>query len=152
MNGDIAISWDAALSRGDWVLSADGDLETGGDLQTAILISIFTDAMAAPDDVIPDGTNDPRGWWGDEFDSQHPIGSKLWLLDRAKQTQKTLNRAFSYLSESLQWLIDDGVVGRFDIQVQWVRASFLGASITAYSPQGSVMNAGQYLWAWNGVN
>lgn len=151
MNGDIKISWDAAVSRGDWQLSG-GDLATGSDLQTAILLSVFTDAMAAPDDVIPDGTGDPRGWWGDQFDPTHPIGSKLWLLDREKQTQTVLNRALSYISDALQWLIDDGVVGRFDIQCEWVRESFLGARIVAYAPTGAQLHAGQYLWAWNGTN
>jgi len=151
MKGDITISWDPATAHGDWDL-ANADLATGDDLSTAILISVFSDAMAAPDDVIPDGTNDPRGWWGDEFDPTHPIGSKIWLLDRAKQTQDVLNRAFSYLSDALKWLIDDGVVGRFDITVQWVRESFLGAQIVAYAPGGATMHSGQYLWAWNGIN
>jgi len=151
MNGDITISWDAARSHGDWML-AGADLLTGSDLATAMLISVFTDAMAAPDDVIPDGTGDARGWWGDQFDPEHPIGSKLWLLDRAKQTQETLNRAYDYLAEALQWLIDDGVVARFDIEVGWVRETFLGAKVTAYAPSGASLHTGQYLWAWNGIN
>ena len=57
------------------------------DLQTAILISLFTDAQASPDDMIQDGSGDPRGWWGD-LGSSKPIGSKLWLLGRAKQTTR----------------------------------------------------------------
>jgi len=147
---DITIQWDSAVSRGDWIL-ADGDLLTGSDLVTSMLLSLFTDAMAAPDDVIPDGTGDPRGWWGDQFEPDAPIGSKLWLLDREKQTQQTLNRAYDYIAEALQWLIDDGVVGRFDIQVQWVRASFLGAQVMAYAPSGAPLYTGQYLWAWKGI-
>lgn len=148
---DITIVWDAAVSHGDWVL-AGADLLTGSDLATAMLISVFSDAMAAPDDVIPDGSGDPRGWWGDQFDPDVPTGSKLWLLDRAKQTQDTLNRAYAYLAESLQWLVDDGVVARFDISVEWVRTSFLGAQIVAYAPGGGVLHTGKYLWAWNGIN
>jgi len=113
---DIRTVWDAAVARGDWMLS-EGALLTGADLSTAMLVSVFTDAMAAPDDVIPDGTGDPRGWWGDQFDPDAPLGSKLWLLEREKQTQTTLNRAYDYLAEALRWLIDDGVVARFDISV-----------------------------------
>ncbi|SSW66599.1 hypothetical protein AVE30378_02138 [Achromobacter veterisilvae] len=148
---DIRIVWDGATVHGDWVLEG-GDLLTDGDLATAMLLSVFTDGMAAPDDVIPDGTGDPRGWWGDQFDPTRPIGSKLWLLEREKQTQRTLNRAYDYLAECLQWLIDDGVVSRFDIKVEWTRETFLGAQIIAFSPGGDALHTGKYLWAWNGIN
>ncbi|MCM2569698.1 MULTISPECIES: phage GP46 family protein [Achromobacter] len=148
---DIRTVWDAGVAHGDWLLS-EGALVTGADLATAMLVSVFTDAMAAPDDVIPDGTGDPRGWWGDQFDPDAPLGSKLWLLQREKQTQTTLNRAYDYLAEALKWLIDDGVVARFDISVEWVRESFLGAQIIAYSPGGDSLHTGKYLWAWNGIN
>lgn len=148
---DIRIVWDEAVSRGDWKMDG-ADLLTGGDLATAMLVSVFTDAMAAPDDEIPDGTGDPRGWWGDQFAPGKPIGSKLWLLERAKQTQETLNRAYDYLTDCLQWLIDEGVVARFAINVEWVREAFLGAQIVAYSPSGNALHTGKYLWAWNGIN
>ncbi|WP_175980067.1 phage GP46 family protein [Caballeronia zhejiangensis] len=144
---DITISWDATNQRGDWTMSGPV-LSTGNDLQTAILISIFSDRMAEADDVIPDG-DDPRGWWADD---DVPIGSRMWLLRRAKQTGETLQRAYDYLAEALQWLIDDGVVARFDISVQWARKSTLGASITAYSPTGTILSKGQYAWAWTGTN
>lgn len=145
---DITISWDSAYNRGDWTMSGPA-LTTGSDLQTAILISIFTDRIAQPDDVIPDGTNDPRGWWADD---DVPIGSRMWLLKRAKQTTQPLQRAYDYLAEALQWLIDDGVVGQFDISVQWVRTGMLGATITAYQPDGTQLTKAQYTWAWAGIN
>jgi phage gp46-like protein len=112
-------------------------------------VSLFTDRMAAPDDVIPDGSNDPRGWWGDEGETTL-IGSRLWLLQRAKQTTETLQRAYDYIAEALQWLIDDNVVARFDITVQWVRESFLGAQIVAYQQDGTSV-ASAFTWAWQGI-
>ncbi len=145
---DTTISWDAAHSRGDWTMSGPV-LTTGNDLRTAILISLFTDRIAAPGDVIPDGGNDPRGWWADD---DVPIGSRLWLLRRAKQTKDTLQRAYDYIAESLQWLIDDKVVARFDIMTQWVRDTFLGAQIIAYKQDGTQLTSGLYTWAWSGVN
>ena len=84
---DLTIEWSEASNRGDLVL-AGAALLMGLDLQTAMLISLFSDRQAAPGDVIPDGSNDPRGWWGD-----NTIGSRLWLLSRSKQTQDTLQRA-----------------------------------------------------------
>ncbi len=145
---DIAISWDEALNRADWTLDG-AQLATGNDLESAILISIFSDRMAQPGDAIPDGTNDPRGWWAD---GDVPIGSRMWLLSRSKQTLQTLQRAYDYLVEALQWLIDDGVVGRFDINTQWVRRGVLGAQIGAYKPDGTLLTTGRYTWAWNGIN
>ncbi|WP_434663446.1 phage GP46 family protein [Paraburkholderia sp. A3BS-1L] len=123
-----------------------GDLARGNDLETAVLLSLFTDRAANPDDVIPDGTGDPRGWWGD-IGEEKPIGSRLWLLDRSKQTQEVLNNARDYINEALQWLIDDGVVASIDVQTQWVRDTFLGAQITLYQPTGTQINM-TYAWAW----
>ncbi|MBR7961256.1 phage GP46 family protein [Burkholderia vietnamiensis] len=146
---DTTTVWDVANARGDWQMIGPV-LETGGDLQTAILISLFTDRMAEPDDVIPDGTNDPRGWWGDAGETVR-IGSRLWLLARAKQTQETLQRAYDYIVEALQWLIDDGVVAKFDVMVEWTKTSELGAHIVAYKQDGST-SATAYAWAWQGIN
>ncbi|WP_317201492.1 phage GP46 family protein [Janthinobacterium sp.] len=155
---DTSIIWDAANGRGDWVLNPStmlagamqpgGLLLSGGDLETAVLISLFTDRIAAQDDVIPDGTGDPRGWWAD--DPLHPVGSRLWLLSRAKQTPETLSRAQDYIAEALQWLIDDGVVARFDILVEWTRSSQLGAQVVAYKKDGTTMST-SFQSAWKGI-
>jgi phage gp46-like protein len=142
---DISIVWDAANSRGDWQ-QLGPDLLTGNDLQTAVLLSLFTDRAANADDVIPDGTGDPRGWWGD-LDEDSPIGSRLWLLDRSKQTQEVLNNARDYIVEALQWLVDDGVVASMDVQTEWTRDTFLGAQITLYQPAGPSVSL-TYAWAW----
>ncbi|WP_249189607.1 phage GP46 family protein [Burkholderia ambifaria] len=124
-----------------------GDLATGLDLETAVLVSLFTDRMANRDDPIPDGSGDPRGWWGD-IGEDKPIGSRLWLLDRSKQTQEVLNNARDYIFEALQWLVDDGVVASIDVQTQWVRDTFLGAQVTLYQPTGPNVSMA-YAWAWN---
>jgi phage gp46-like protein len=143
---DITTLWN--VTRGDWA-QAGLALASGNDLATAILISLFTDRQVSEDETIPDGTKDPRGWWGD--DGQYLIGSRLWLLERAKRTQDTLTLAQSYIEEALQWLIDDGVVGSFDIFCEWTQQHMLGARITAIRPDGAsqVLN---FSWAWNGLN
>ncbi len=125
-------------------------LASGNDLETAILISLFTDRRASPDDEIPDGTSDPRGWWGD-LGADVPIGSRLWLLSRAKQTAETLQRANDYIIEALQWLIDDGVVVKFDVTVEWTDLSRLGARIVAHKSDGS-KTAVAYTSAWSAIN
>jgi phage gp46-like protein len=127
MAGDIDTRWYS--TRGDWTV-AGPDLASGNDIVTAVLISLFTDAEAHPDDVIPDGSGDPRGWWGDDDTTR--IGSRLWLIERAKRTDATLELAKGYIEEALQWLIDDGAVDSVDVYVEWTRAHTLGARVTVY--------------------
>src|SRR5476649_507157 len=145
---DTAIIWIPALGIGDWSLVG-AQLATGNDIQTAVYISIFTDRAANTDDVIPDGSGDPRGWWGDTGQDR-PIGSRLWLLSRAKATTDTLNLAKDYITEALQWLIDDEVVDHFDITVEWTAASMLGMRIVSYAADGSAIPT-EFLWNQNGV-
>lgn len=115
---DIALILDPADLTLD--LALDGpDLKTDAGLQTAVLISLFTDAQANADDTIPDGSTDRRGWWGDAF-TEVPgdkIGSLRWLLSRAKLTPETLRRVRDYDLAALKWLKDDGVAASIDITV-----------------------------------
>lgn len=94
--------------RGELVI-VDGDLLADTSVNTAILLSYFTDRRAEPGDELPDGSTDRRGWWGDSFRNE-PIGSRLWLLSREKSLPDVLNRAAAYARESVQWLINDGYV------------------------------------------
>lgn len=147
MRMDTSTVWDSTANRGDWILDG-ASLGTGNDVTTALLISLFTDRIADVDDIIPDGTTDPRGWWGDDVASG-PIGSRLWLLFREKQTKETLQRAYDYIVEAIQWMIDDKVVARFDINVSWVARGQMGAEITAFKQDGAIVpNA--FTWAWQG--
>lgn len=149
---DISTIWNT--TRGDWQV-AGADLLSQNDVVTALLISLFTDAAALPDDVIPDGSNDPRGWWGDP-----DIGSRLWLLERAKRTAATLARAQDYITEASQWMLDDGVASRIDVSVEWTAKTTLAAQIVVYHPitdqpfvRVTTQNAFQLpaaqIWGWN---
>ncbi|MET3132229.1 phage gp46-like protein [Oxalobacteraceae bacterium GrIS 1.11] len=146
---DTSTVWVRELGRGDWSLDG-ADLQSGNDLETAILISLFTDREANPDDVIPDGTGDPRGWVGD-LGQPYKIGSRIWLLARAKQSPETLRLASDYIGEALQWLIDDGVVARFDITAEWSAPSLLGAAVMAYQNNGSSIPM-NFSWVWKAIH
>lgn len=145
---DIATIWQPAEGRGDWVL-AGPDLAKDQDLATAVLISLFTDRRADPDDRIPDGSRDPRGWWGDAGRAR-PLGSKLWLLERAKQTEATRLAAKDYVDEALAWMIEDGVAAAVTTTVVWQRAGLLAIEVLIDEPDGrqQVFN---YQWAWEAV-
>ena len=111
MADDIKISWDIDLMAGDLSI-VDEDLESESGLETAVIISLFTDRRARDDDELPDHNNsDKRGWWGDLVAevADDQIGSRLWLLERAKTTENVLVKAKEYATEALSWMIEDGV-------------------------------------------
>jgi len=140
---DITTLWNAEQSVGDWV-EASGDLQSGDDLETAILISLFTDRVAREDDEY-DGDN-RRGWWGDQ-DQDYPIGSRLWLLNRQKLTLSVANKAQDFAAEALKWLTDDGVVASITPVTQIVYPNRLNLFIT-YQKSGQNAVSKRYFWVW----
>lgn len=96
------------------------DLVSGRHLETAVTLSLFTDRLADPSDIIPDGTANRRGWWGDSGlpVSQH-MGSRLWLLSREKRTEPTRRRYEQYAREALAWMVDERVASKVDVTGQW---------------------------------
>ena len=94
------------------------DLLAEDGLDTAILVSLFTDARVREDEL-PPGHTWRRGWWGDGVDDEPDItGSKLWLLRREKATQQVLVRARGYIREALAWMIRDGVAVSLNVDTQ----------------------------------
>ena len=150
--GDILVQWDNANTIGDWTL-AEGDLQTGQDLETACLVSLFTDKLATPDFVPTDGTSDRRGWWADLYNDA-PLGSNLWQLERAKKTRDTLGLARRYAQDALQWLIDDGVAASVVVDTRWlgdaVGSTMMGIAIAITQPDGSLTRF-VFGWAWDNL-
>lgn len=144
---DIATVWDVANARGDWLM-AGPSLQAGGDLATAVLISVFTDRTASPDDTLSDGSTDPRGWWGDQG-QDFPIGSKVWLYARAKQTDETLQGVKDAIAESLAWMIADQVCARIEVFTEWTRPSLLGARVTLHRADGTTVSV-EFSKVWLG--
>jgi phage gp46-like protein len=122
---DIQTFWDGAGVRGDWRLATAGQLSAGQDLKTAALISLFTWRRARPDDVLPDTGMGQKGWWGDAI-TRRPIGSRLWLLQREKQTDVVVQRAREYAAEALAWLVEDSVCKRVDVVAEISAPGVLG--------------------------
>lgn len=150
---DIALIWDPLLARAD-VAVAKGDLVADAGLRTAVLISLFSDALARPDDEIPDGTDDRRGWWGDtpvEGETADPIGSRLWLLARAKRTEETRRRAESYARDALVWMLTDGVAAAVDVSATWAgdREDQLRLVVTIERRSGGRTAREEFSVQWN---
>lgn len=89
-----------------------GDLAVDEGLESAVLLSLFTDRRARE---LPAGELDPRGWWPDSPDDRW--GSLLWTLTRGKLTRETVERARAYCREALAWAVEDGILERVEVGV-----------------------------------
>ncbi|MGV8000574.1 phage GP46 family protein [Photorhabdus temperata subsp. temperata] len=144
---DITSYRDVNKIHADWLVG-NGDLVTGDDLQTAMIVSLFTDRQARSDDEI-DGT-DRRGWWGD-VGSDYQIGSRLWLIRRQKLTTAVALKAEDYAREALQWMLDDGVVASVNIHTQIVYPNRLNMIIRYHRP-GREAEDLRFFWVWEQHN
>lgn len=122
---------DTALPEAGVQMLATYALALEGGLATAVIVSLFTDRRAGPDDALPPGVTDRRGWVGDEFmppadtsvgttRGSDAWGSLLWLLLQGKATVDVLERARFAAQEALAWLVRDGIASRVDVTAQWV--------------------------------
>ena len=146
--GDIRVIWDNSTGLGDWGL-AQGDLETGQDLESACLVSLFSDRLATPDFVPTDGTSDRRGWWADPY-LEEPLGSNLWQLERAKKLRATLGDARRWTLDALQWLIEDGVAKEVICYTAWIGSNMIGIAVAIIKPDGSETRF-RFAWAWDSL-
>lgn len=116
------------------------ELATDDGLETAVILSLFTDARAHPDDALPIGQTDRRGWWADAYPVSQGdrFGSRLWLLRASKQLQESLNLAQQYAEEALAWMINDGVAKKVEVDTFIARAEVMGMIVRIYRPDGTV--------------
>lgn len=132
---DIALLYDPKTRRCDLMIGDDGDLVIDETPITPVLLSVGLDRRAAPDDPLPEGRTqflvqsgiDARR--GSAVDALDPygdrIGSRLWLLDRAKETETTRLLFSSWLTECLEWAKrETGIPAEID--VQWLGQEILG--------------------------
>lgn len=126
MNGDALFAWNPELGVADFILQ-NGDIATDAGLETAVIISLFSDRRAPDADVFATPQDDPRGWWGDTVPNMEGdyIGSRLWLLGREKNDLTVSARAEEWAREALQWMIEDRVVS--------------GVTVEASQPGGGVL-------------
>lgn len=134
---DVALQYDPTTRTFDIAVGSNGDLVEDNGLDTAVMLSLYIDRRAEPDDEIPDGTNDRRGWWGGR------IGSRLWLLARAKEITDTLRDAKHYAEEALQWMIDAGAARAVAVTAEHIRTGVLGLLVVIEKPDG-----GRYEKLW----
>jgi phage gp46-like protein len=127
----------------EWLLLPNGTLDETQALATAIVVALGTNALASPDDDLPDPDSADRcGWWGD-LDAEliwkgWPIGSKLWLLRRSKinspsaRQGSTLVLVENYIRDAIQPFMDRHVCSDFDVWVTRVDTQRIDALVRIY--------------------
>lgn len=146
---DIETFWDVTNGRGDWRIGANGQLEDGHDLKSAALISLFTWRRAHDDDVLPEPNSTRKGCWIDAL-SGRPLGSRLWLLRREKQTREVVARAREYAEEALAWLVEDGVCLEVEVVTEIVSDGVLGIHVVFKRDPNTKVKF-QFAFAWENL-
>lgn len=114
----LALAFDTTTCEGDVVYDAGCLVAEGFDLETAVILSLLTDAPAQAGDVLPEGTP-RRGFWADAFEADSTVlGSRLWLLEGSETSQATADKAKAYASEALGWLLTGRYVRAVDFATQ----------------------------------
>lgn len=110
-------------------------------LETAVILSLFCDRRAEPDDVLPDNSGDRRGWWADAYPAAlgDKWGSRLWLLAREKQLPSVLARAKEYAEEALAWMVEDGIAASVEVTAEVVKTGTLGLLVVITKPDAAAL-------------
>ena len=107
-------------------------------LQTAVLISLFTDQRVSEAEV-PSGLSSQSGWWGDEFSEiiGDQIGSKIWTFSRGMATTQTAAAIQVRAKQSLDWMIEDGVASQVEVTTSASKGC-INISVKILRPNGDV--------------
>lgn len=125
-----------------------GDIEPDHGLETAVVISLFTNKRVG-DDELPKNEQDRAGWWADEtLPGNDQIGSLLWVIAKKTITENVITKAQEYCVEALRWMIVDGVAKSVDVIVtrEGINSIWIGVSIT--KPDNVVY---KYKMLWNSM-
>ena len=130
---DLAVTWNNRLGAGD-ICVVGADLQAEDGLDTAVLISLFTDARVREDEL-PAGHTWRRGWWGVDVDDEPDnVGSKLWTLRRSKATPELLVRARRFAREALAWMLRDGVAVALDVRTFYSSPGIMEMNVRVIMP------------------
>lgn len=106
MRGIDAVLQELSGGLYDIKIGFDGDIETADAFDTALIVSLFTDARADESEV-PEARR-RRGWIGNEYTPGIEMGCKLWIpLEQPRLTRSVLNQAQDAARDGLQWFVTD---------------------------------------------
>jgi phage gp46-like protein len=127
----------------DWLTNDLNLIVDGFDLQSAVIVALGTDALAPPDEELPDfDSTDRRGWWGDmdadEIWQGWPVGCLLWLLHRAKITGpgarngSTLAKAEGWTRQAMDPFVERLIASNVDVVAEPVGIDRIDVAVTLF--------------------
>lgn len=114
------------------------------DLQRAVINSLFCWRRADESDDYGDSRS---GWWADTGEDE-PLGSRLWLLQRAKLTESNLRKAQEYAEEALKWLVDDGIAESVSVECERDGVDRLNMKVTVIRADGNSATGMRFEDVW----
>lgn len=143
---DIFLEKDEQTGVYDIWFDETGQLKTVKNFDTALQMVVFCDARADESEVI--APENRRGWYGNLLlnSAGYDIGSKLWLLQQARRTQETLNKAINYVREACQWLIDDGHLRQVNVSGEFFGRSGIRLHIELVAYNNKSTKYSYVLW------
>lgn len=125
-----------------------GDLKPDNGLETAALISLFSNKRVTFDQL-PQGETDRQGWWADLVSEPEDdeIGSRLWTLERRKVTNTTAIEMESILSEAFNWMLEDGIAARVVVESAITGDNEIRGQAKIYKPDGRNI---PFKFVWDG--
>ena len=130
------------------IKKVNGDILLGDDLQTAVEVSMFSNARALtnPDELVRETISILQGWWADSLETE-PLGSLFWTFRRRKETQEVLNGVDEAFTDSLQWLVADGVVTSAAVTTEFVGNGRMKINALLVKPDTTEANfTWQFAW------
>lgn len=124
----------------------DGDIDIENGMDTAIWVSLCTDARANADQVaLPQHR---RGWPGNTVApvANRGLGGLLWLIDQRRLNQATLNEAVDYAQKALNWMLEDNVAQNIEVSGVIVPTSGIQLNITITALSGDTESRYINLW------
>lgn len=141
----LALIWDPDAQEARLVVA---DAQTpDAALQTAVIISLFTDGLAEASDDLPDENGDRRGWWGDVLPPVEGdrIGGRLWLGRRGKRRAEDLRQHRERAAEALAWMVEDGVASTVTVDAAFLDEDGIQLLVAITRPNGQPLRF-DFLW------
>ena len=141
---------EATETRGayDLQLNAQGDIATEDAFDTAMLVSLFTDARALPSQVaLPERR---RGWIGDERTPGEQMGGLLWLFQMQRLTRSVANEIEDAAEQALAWMVTEEYAVTVNATATISSEDRLTLEILVTKPSGDVEARLFELWSATG--
>lgn len=148
MSGQDVGFFDVGEACPDMIIE-NGDLKADNGLETATLISFFSNKRVRFEEL-PPGHIDRQGWWADLISEPQDdeIGSKLWRLEAiGKVTTRTIVELENNIKDALEWMLEDGIAGKIIVTALRTSTNEITGMATIIKPKGDDI---PFKFAWDG--